>query len=402
MSKLSVACLILLMVSFSLPLAIAQTGSISPTDTFPISTLNSKIQFAVEVSYTSATLEGNTWYFNGLHASGKGGYPINGHLHISANNCTVCIAYLQAWAQPEIGAVGLQWIKYRVTGSGTQTLDTHDLFPDSTKWTKYTVIVNGKLQEMGDTWNLSDTQLLTINTLEPSSTVELSVYHESLNSSTAPLPAPQPPLHNFTLADNFEIPACNGTFSFGVPGSFDEARLDGAVWNFVNLTLNSCAINAGVFAPNVTGRDVLPYILQAGYPATLGFSVEDCKVRITSITPLTWHYGSPELNYTVQGCGSQTLTLPYRLSDFNWTVYIDGVARLNGDGWIQTSDYQLKITNATSNVSVRGIMIPKGYPPILYQPPIFIWLGVGAAVLLSTLISIRVLRRKRAHSKKKQ
>jgi hypothetical protein len=388
MSKPSVVLIFLLLFSAVFIEASAQTTSILPTDTFAIPTLNSQIHFATEVDYTSASLENNTWFFTGLHASGKAGYPLSGHLHISAKNCTVFITYLQAWTQPEIGGVGLQWIKYNViNGSGTQTLDTNDLFPNSVKWTNWTVKINGEVKEIGTSWNLSDSKLLTISTQKPS-LVEISVIHEAVGSEAAPLPKPEPALYNFTSADYFQIPASNGTINFETAGSFDKASLDSDTWNFVNLTLSSYTINAGIFAPNVTGRDVLPYILQCHNPANLGISLQNCAVTITGISPLTCHSISPELNYTIQGNGSQTFTFPFRLASFNWTVYIDGVPKLNNDGWFQTSDYQLKITNATSNVSVIGEAIPVAFPPIVYGTPIIVLAFAGTTVLLTIVIVI--------------
>jgi hypothetical protein len=50
-----------------------------------------------------------------------------GESSLFRQNCAVTVVYLQSWAQPEIGSVGLQWIKYGVNGMGTQTLDINDL-----------------------------------------------------------------------------------------------------------------------------------------------------------------------------------------------------------------------------------------------------------------------------------
>jgi hypothetical protein len=179
----------------------------------------------------------------------------------------------------------------------------------------------------------------------------------------APLPAPEPAVNNFVPADCFQILSSNGALNFAVNGSFDKAILDYETWNFVNLTLSNYAINAGVFAPNVTGRNVLPYILKCGYPASFGVSVVNSNVTITGINPLTWESYTPELNYTLHGIGSQIFTFPFRLSSFNWTVYIDGVAKSNNYGWFLIGDYQLKVTSATSNVAIKGVAIPNDWSP---------------------------------------
>ena len=207
--------------------------------------------------------------------------------------------------------MGLQWIKYNViNGSGTQTLDTNDLFPNSTKWINWTVKINGETKPIGEDWTLSDSKLLTISTQKPS-LVEISVIHEAVGSSTAPLSLPEPALHNFASADYFQIPTSNGALNFEAAGSFDESSFEGDTWNFVNLTLSSYAINAGMFAPNVTGRDVLPYILQCGYPANFGVSVQNSNVTITNISPLTGESPFPEVKYTVEGFGNQIFTFHF-------------------------------------------------------------------------------------------
>ena len=316
------------------------------------------------MTYTSANLENNKWFFTGLYGSGKAGYPIHDNLHISAENCTVVVFYLQSWPQPEshYSSTDMQWIKYDVVGKGTQTLDGNDLFPNSVNYTQWTVKINGQTKPMGDDWRYSPSKQLIITTSGQQSTVEVSVYHVPVGSDLAPLPSPEPALKNFSSTDYFPTPN-NGSINFAVAGSFDKASLDKDTWNFVNLTLSNYATNSGVFAPNVTGRNVLPYILQCGYPADLGVSVLNSNVKITGISPLTWESYTPGLNYSVKGVGSQFFTFPFKLSAFNWTVNIDGVSRSNNDGWFLTSDYQLKVTNATSNVSITGIPLPNDWTP---------------------------------------
>ena len=405
MGKLLVIFILMLLLSASTAETIAQKTTISTSDTFTIPALNSQISFFTDLNYTNANLENNTWSFTGLHASGKGGYPIHGNLHISAQNCSVVITYLQAWTQPEApnsGATGMQWIKYNVIGKGTQTLDAVDLFPNSVNYTQWTVRINGEPKQIGDCWNYSDAKLLTIAPPKPGAFVEISMYHVPLGSDMAPLPAPEPALNNFVSADCFQILSSNGSLNFGASGSFDSASLDNDTWNFVNLTLSNYAINAGVFAPYVTGRNVLPYIVKCGYPASLGVSAVNSNVTITGINPLTWESYTPELNYTVQGIGSQIFTLPFRLSSFNWTVYIDGVSKSNNDGWFLIGDYQLKVTNATSNVAIEGVAIPNDWSPKVYSPfsPLIFSLAVGVTIILITIVIVfLVIRGQRAKNK---
>lgn len=370
--------------------AAAQTNIITPTDVFLIPQLCSQIQFAEHLNYSTAAIENNTWYFTGLKAGGYAGAPIRGHLHISAVNCNVTVVYLQAWTQPEIGTVGLQWIKYNADGTGTQLLDGNDLFPDSDKWTQWTIKVNGEKQPEGQSWNITRSKQLTINT-EGESFVEISVIHTAVTSDTAPLPSPAPAQVSFSPADSFPMLQSNGSLRFAIGGSYDTANLAGDTWTFTNITLNNYFINTGMFAPNVTGRDVLPYIYQCGYPANLDVSAKDSNVTITGITPLTWHSYEPTLNYTVQGAGSQTFTLPFQLSRFNWNVTIDGVPKQEGDGWYVIGDNQLKVTLATANVIIQGKYIEPHLPPV-YSWRIFQILAivvVAAAVAITAFILYR-------------
>ncbi len=399
MNKLSVTCIFLLLTSASLNLAITQGGSISTTDTFAIPALNSQISFATEVNYTSADLQGSTWYFTGLHADGKGGYPINGHLHISAENCNVSINYLQSWSQPEIGSVGLQWIKYSVVGVGTQTLDANDLFPNSNRWTEWTVMINGNISQMGESWNYTDNKQLVIHTGKVSSNVQINVQHTAESSDTAPLPPPAPANVNFTSKDYFSIPSTGAAINFAVDGSYDQADLNNDTWEFTNLTLSSYAINAGNFASNVTGRNVLPYILQAGYPANLGVSAQGCNLTITGVTPLTWHSYEPGINYTVQGIGSQLFTFPFEIGKFNWSITIDGMQKENGDGWFIINDHQLRIDNASKQVQIDAVVLPSHWVPVVpfsfYLPVVLSIVIIGTALTIGTAAFILQKRRKK-------
>jgi hypothetical protein len=397
MDKHVAAVLCVLFVCACIAGAAAQTNTITPTDTFPIPQLGSQIQFAENMNYTSATIENNTWYFDGLKAGGYAGSPIRGHLHISAANCTVTITYLDAWTQPEIGTVGLQWVKYNAAGAGIQTLDGNDLFPNSDKWTQWTITVNGEKQPEGSCWNITDSKQLTISTPGGQSFVEVSVIHTAANSDTAPLPIPAPASVDFVAGDIFAIPSSNASLSFAVDGSYDNANLNGATWSFTNLTLNNYFVNAGTFAPNVTSRDVLPYIYQSGYPASLDVSAKDSNVTITGITPLTWYSYKPTLNYTVQGTGSQTFTLPFKLSRFNWTVTIDGVQKPEGYGWYKTDDYQIRVTSAAAKVTIIGEPIEVPFPPVYDWSVFRIIISIITAAIL---LSIAFILYRRRHTRK--
>ena len=364
--------------------------------TFAIPAFNSQIGLYSNVNYKTAKFENNTWFFTGLKSNSQGYIPIQGNLYISAKNCSVIIGKLQEAPAHVYSEVEYQWLGYSVNGSGTQTLYVNALLSDSARWVEWTVRINGETKQIGDSWNYSYiSKELTITTSEENSVVGIGVDDVPDYSSLAPLPTAEPALKIFTSADRFQIPSRNGTINFATDGSYDKSNFDGDSYNFINLTLNDYVIDAGEFASNVTGRDVLPYIVQAHYPANLGISVENCNITITGISPLTWH-SMPKLNYTVQGTGSQVFKFPFPLAAFNWTVYIDGVSKANNDGWALASNNQLKITNATSNVAIIGEELPViDRPTELYNSLIGqLALAIGGTALILTIIILLIMQRR--------
>ena len=89
----------------------------------------------------------------------------------------------------------------------------------------------------------------------------------------------------------------------------------------------------------------------------VGFSVsaQNCKVTITHLDALNVVPPFPgELDYTVAGVGSQSFNLHYsNYGLLNWTVYIDGVAKPQNNGWTVSADGTLTITGAVSDVSIH-------------------------------------------------
>jgi hypothetical protein len=143
---------------------------------------------------------------------------------------------------------------------------------------------------------------------------------------------------NFTSATQFPIPIYNSTVSFASGGSYDNASLGNGTWNFKGLFVNS-------------GTSALPNIMGVGFSV----SAQNCKVTITHLDALDVVPPFPgELNYTVAGVGSQSFNLHY--SDYgllNLTVYIDGVARAQNNGWTLSPDGTLTVTGAISGVSIH-------------------------------------------------
>jgi len=144
---------------------------------------------------------------------------------------------------------------------------------------------------------------------------------------------------NFTSATQFPIPTLNSTVSFSPGGSYANAIVDNDTWNFTGLFVNG-------------GTSALPDIMGVGFSV----SAQNSDVTITHLDAL--NVVPPlfpgELDYTVAGVGSQSFNLHYSNYELlSWTVYIDGVAKPQNNGWTVSADGTLTITGATSNVSIK-------------------------------------------------
>jgi hypothetical protein len=206
----------------------------------------------------------------------------------------------------------------------------------------------------------------------------------------------------FSPQNTFQTTQTNGAISFAYNGSYTDARLENDTWLFQNLIVNNYTLS--------------------NIPAwCLAISAQNSNITITSYSPgaltgltdvASW------LNYTVMGNGTQTANLDYGYSNygyknvpvsFSFSVYVDGVNRTQGDGWVVSNDGLLTISGATSNVSIY-------YPPNTWmdthQPPSSITADestnvsefpllevvVFLAVSLSIAISVTVTRRYRTKS----
>lgn len=122
----------------------------------------------------------------------------------------------------------------------------------------------------------------------------------------------------------------------------------------------------------------------------------------------TTHLVDEWLNYSVLGIGQQSAKVNLPL---NWTthspniaVYIDGIARQNGDGWhIQSDDTEtwLTVSTAKSNVSIHTWMeYTAGQFGGLYVEVYYTYIVVVLAIILApifvVIIVVLILRRKRS------
>jgi hypothetical protein len=153
----------------------------------------------------------------------------------------------------------------------------------------------------------------------------------------------------FAATDYFAIPELNGRIYFAGGGYYSNASISNGTWHFTDLIFAGAK---GVFPPG----KFPPPIPGFNGATTLSVSAENCDVTITRLDLVNvfppW---SGWLEYTVVGAGTQTINLHYSPNALwlGYTVYVDGVAKAQNDGWSVTKDGWLTVTGATSNVKIQ-------------------------------------------------
>jgi hypothetical protein len=144
----------------------------------------------------------------------------------------------------------------------------------------------------------------------------------------------------FTSQDWFDIPAYNSSIGFAVGGSYANASLQNNTWDFTGLVLEG-------------GKTAVPLPMVNGF--ALSISAHDSNIKVTRFDPLNVFppQGSGWLEYTAQGVGNQTLNLHYYYNQWlNYSVYIDGVAKPQNNGWFVTDEGWITVTGATASVKI--------------------------------------------------
>ncbi|MFC1487173.1 nitrous oxide reductase family maturation protein NosD [Thermoproteota archaeon] len=222
----------------------------------------------------------------------------------------------------------------------------------------------------------------------------------------------------FTPETNFIIPEFNGQVNFSVGGSYESAKLENGTWNFVGLALDSYMYDLGnrFSGGIVRGSEYLHYCTNDG---NFSVSIKNCNITITNYDLIKWFAPySGWLNYTVIGEGTQSFTLHYLRSDWDWygpdlwTIYIDGVSKPQNESWVISGPERIiTISGATNNVSIYYDSTPAikdgpSEPDIFSNLPSviigFITSGIGQLLLVITtaivgsiFILVLVLDRKR-------
>jgi hypothetical protein len=135
-------------------------------------------------------------------------------------------------------------------------------------------------------------------------------------------------------------------------------------------------------------------------------SANNCNLTITSFSYLTRNgseqyavYTDSWLNYTIEGRGNQTVDYTYLYSSYSPTrnpdVYIDGVAKQQGDGW-SGANIGITITGATSRVSIHqasaDYFLPRNAP---HLELIDYLLPISVTVTFVVIVSLLLFRRHR-------
>jgi hypothetical protein len=138
-------------------------------------------------------------------------------------------------------------------------------------------------------------------------------------------------------------------------------------------------------------------------------SANNCNLTITSFSYLTRNgsdqyntYTDTWLNYTIDGRGNQTVDYNYLYSSYSPTrnpdVYIDGVAKKQGDGW-SGANIGITITTATSKVSIHQASLdyfpPRNAPHLELIDYLF---PISIIVTFVVIISLLLYRRQRKNT----
>jgi hypothetical protein len=158
-----------------LPLGFGQTRTdFTTTDVFPIQELQGSIKFALNGSYTSASLQNNTWVFKDLSLNSS---RILGDLKVSAENSNITI---QSYRY--IGVFGREEsLRYSAEGVGKQTFDLGVNASQRTDPTEWIVIAEGgNFIAEGDGWTLHPDNAITVEGLTGYIVIAHFYYDQSL------------------------------------------------------------------------------------------------------------------------------------------------------------------------------------------------------------------------------
>jgi hypothetical protein len=171
LTGLGIILLVAIVFSYFYPNTQAQTQQyFTPSDRFDIPKLNGSIKFANNGSFSSATLENDTWVFEDLRFNIS---RPQGNLKVSAQNSNMTIFSYQS-----LNFIGRsEFLRVEIQGQGKQTINLGLNLTRQTKGSEWSVIMPGSIfLAEGEGW-----KLLTDNTVVMTGlTGNFSVVHYNL------------------------------------------------------------------------------------------------------------------------------------------------------------------------------------------------------------------------------
>lgn len=142
----------------------------SSVDQFEIDPLNGSIHFAYNGTYSSATFENNTWYFNDLTLNGS---RVLGNLRVSVQNSNITIYSFSAYANQS-----RQSVRYNAEGAGQQVF--HFGLNNTTHPSEWWVTLTGSVfLAEGRDWQLLPDNTVIVN----GQTGNISVVHYNFGAT---------------------------------------------------------------------------------------------------------------------------------------------------------------------------------------------------------------------------
>ena len=158
---------------------LAQTDTtFTSNDKFGIPELKGSIRFIVNGTYSSATLQNNTWVFTDLKLANS---PIIENLKISVENSNITVYYYRTF--PQFGRSTS--IRFNVEGQGKQSVNLGLNITKATDPSEWLITIpNGGIVVNGIAWNLLRDNTVVVNGLRGN--VTISHFNYTMPVSTGP------------------------------------------------------------------------------------------------------------------------------------------------------------------------------------------------------------------------
>ncbi len=153
-------------------------ATLTPNDIFSIPELNGSIHFFVNGTYSSATMQNNTWIFTDLKLTNS---PIVKNLKISVENSNMTVYYYRTF--PQFGRSTS--IRFNVQGQGEQSVNLGLNITKRTDPSEWLITIpNGGIVVEGISWKLLPDNTVVVNGLTGNVTV--SHFNYTYPTSTGP------------------------------------------------------------------------------------------------------------------------------------------------------------------------------------------------------------------------